>query len=165
MLRHIECPDSFVDLLIANMVKAFDYLDHPLVVSGANNMGARQFIVRLLASFLTDRLQFVQLSLDIFSEFLRITCGAPQGTILGPIAFVIAVNELLKKKPNRAKFADDLSLPLLLQLATVKDEFKLAFDELIMEAQEARMEVSKEKSMCKATCYESGLPQETHSRH
>jgi hypothetical protein len=61
ILSHLENPGSYVDVLIGDMIKAFDLLDHYIVVSGTAEMKARQFLVREMASFLSNRMQCVEL--------------------------------------------------------------------------------------------------------
>ena len=115
------------------MVKAFDLLDHYIVVSGTAETKAQQFLVRKMASFLGDRMQCVELKntqTTNMSKFLSITCGAPQGTKFGPLAFLIAVNKLVIQPKHRLKFADDLTLPTFRLVSSKSQALKHTLEEL-----------------------------------
>ena len=51
ILKHLENNGAYVDELFADIVKAFDSVDHNVVVEEAKAMGACPFVVRILASF------------------------------------------------------------------------------------------------------------------
>ena len=89
--------------------KAFDYVDHNVLIQKLVHLGVRSNIIKLLISFLSNRSH----NTNIFgekSDFLIITCGVPQGTVLGPKLFIILINGddcLLVKS---YKFVDDKTL-------------------------------------------------------
>ena len=70
--KHLENNWAYVDALFADIVKAFDSLDHNVVVEETKVMGTRPFVVRMLASFLFERYQCVQLPDHEPSEFVNI---------------------------------------------------------------------------------------------
>ena len=89
--------------------KAFDYVDHNVLVQKLVRLGVRSNIIKLLISFLTDRSH----NTHIFgkkSEFLSITCGVPQGTVAGPKLFVILINGDKCSFVTNLKFVDDKTL-------------------------------------------------------
>ena len=69
----------------------------------------------MVASFSSGREQCVVLPNGDSSGFILISCGAPQGTKLGPLAFLIIFNNVLPNFDNTFKFADDLTLLNLCQ--------------------------------------------------
>jgi hypothetical protein len=130
------------------MVKTFDLLDHYIVVSGTAETKAQQFLVRKMTSFLSDRMQCVELKntqTTKMSKFLSITCGAPQGTKFGPLAFLIAVNKLVIQPKHRLKFADDLTLPTFRLVSSKSQALKHTLEELQRQASEAKLQISTEK--------------------
>ena len=70
ILQHLENNGAYVDASFADAVKASDSLDHNVIVEEAKAMGARPFVVRMLASFLFERSQCVQIPDHEPSEFV-----------------------------------------------------------------------------------------------
>lgn len=93
----------FIDL-----AKAFDTVDHALLVRKLYQIGVRGLPLKLIKSYLFERQQFVQIE-NSKSDFQLITYGVPQGTVLGPILFIIYINNLcnLNIKGNIITYADD----------------------------------------------------------
>ena len=96
----------FIDLS-----KAFDTVNHDILLKKLKNYGIRNNHLEILASYLKNRKQYVFHNIH-HHDFLPITCGVPQGSILGPLLFIIYVNDFhnSSKLLTEVMFADDTNL-------------------------------------------------------
>ena len=74
-----------------DFAKAFDTVDHRILLSKLQNYGIREVAKDWFESYLTNRKQVVKVD-NILSEQKFITCGVSQGSILGPILFLLYIN-------------------------------------------------------------------------
>lgn len=83
----------FVGMILLDLQKAFDTVDHSIVLMKLEALGLCQDITRWFQSYLSDRKQLVDVS-GTLSSYAHISCGVPQGSILGPLLFLIYVNDM-----------------------------------------------------------------------
>ena len=101
-----------VDIIYLDLSKAFDKVPHSLLLLKLNSYGISGSLLSWFSSYLTDRYQRVVLD-GVYSDWLLITSGVPQGSILGPLLFLVYVNDLpsyINSQSTIALFADDSKL-------------------------------------------------------
>jgi hypothetical protein len=99
--------DTAVRIFFTDFTKGFDLIDHNILLAKLAKLGVSDVLIRWIAAFLTNRKQRVRVD-GVLSEWKYPKGGIPQGTKLGPLLFLIMVNDLVKNWPGRAKFVDDL---------------------------------------------------------
>ena len=101
-----HCVGVFKDLS-----KAFDTINHLIMTNKLENYGVHGTALSWFEDYLTNRKQYVSFQ-SKNSQQLNIRCGVPQGSILGPLLFILYINDIVRSSPNLKfiLFADDTNI-------------------------------------------------------
>ena len=96
----------FIDLQ-----KAFDTINHSILLKKLEHYGITGVELSWFSSYLSKRKQFVSVH-GSTSDYLEVKCGVPQGSVLGPLLFLIYINDLpsVSKVLSFYVFADDTDI-------------------------------------------------------
>ena len=120
-----------VDVIYLDFMKAFDTVPHKRLVNKLKAYGVSGEILDWITEYLKDRTQVVVLNGEK-SNIGIVISGIPQGTVLGPLLFVIYINDLLDSiESNGFLFADDAKL--LREITCQADSLNLQNDIKILE--------------------------------
>ena len=108
--KHIDNNDIIGNINI-DLRKAFDLLNHGILCKKLEAYGCREITIKWFHSYLYERKQNVFIE-KTSSDFMSITHGIPQGSILGPLIFILYINDLplCLKNGYIHMYADDTSL-------------------------------------------------------
>ena len=126
-----KCADSIseskvVDVIYFDFAKAFDTVPHRRLIKKLNAYGIRGLTLDWIKSFLSDRHQYVKVN-DKLSKEGKVLSGVPQGSVLGPLLFVMYINDLPEvTNSDMYLFADDTKL--VEEINSAEDAIRLQLD-------------------------------------
>ena len=84
---------KYCGMVMLDLQKAFDTVNHQILLYKLKAMGFKREALALIQSYLSDRSQMVETG-GVLSEPKNITCGVPQGSIIGPLLFLLYINDM-----------------------------------------------------------------------
>ena len=140
---------SAVRVVLFDFKKAFDLIDHSILVEKFMTFDIPHGIIKRIVDFLIDRKQRVKLSQDCFSEWGSVPAGVPQGTKFGPWLFAMMINNLSVTDANLWKYLDNTTI------SEHVDKHKISrvqshVDELIEKTKDDKFQLNEAK--CKELC-------------
>ena len=78
--------------IFLDFCKAFDTVNHNILITKLHHQGFRGIVKKWFCSYLSERKQFVSIG-NAMSDYKQISCGIPQGSVLGPLLFLLYIND------------------------------------------------------------------------
>ena len=134
------------DLILLDFSKAFDKVSHEKLLFKLHQYGIRHETLQWIKAFLSNRLQQVVVDNDK-SDTVPVTSGVPQGSVLGPILFLIYINDLPDEVRSKVRlFADDTAV--YLAVTNLNDAQQLQQDLDKLQLWEDRWDMEFNPSKC-----------------
>ena len=135
-----------------DLSKAFDKIDHNILLSRLQAYMFPPVLVNIIKSFLINRTQCVSVSGSV-SPSVIVTSGVPQGSVLGPILFIVYINDIFYQHffGTLSGYVDDLKL-----LSLDGAELKYDTDKLLNWVDINKLSINVNK--CSLLCFESKKP-------
>ena len=123
---------EMIGVVLVDFKKAFDLVDHDILLTKLKLYGIRNETLLWFKSYLSQRQQQVSIN-NTKSSFRHISCGVPQGSILGPLLFLLFINDLPLYTNNvlTDMYADDTTLYFIHKsLEAIERNLQTALNEL-----------------------------------
>ena len=102
----LDTPGFVIRILFLDFRKAYDLIDHNILLENCCKIGIRPALVTWLASYLSGRTQITKFGNEV-SDRVAVNGGVPQGSRLGPVAFIVHINGLPSALAKRERTFDN----------------------------------------------------------
>ncbi len=121
----LDTPGFVIRIMFLDFRKAYDLIDHNILLENCCKIGIRPALVTWLASYLSGRTQVTKFGTQV-SDRVAVNGGVPQGSRLGPVAFIVHINSLPSalKKPERtsdSEVSDDDDVTIFMNDTTISE--------------------------------------------
>ena len=106
---HRDKRKTSIVLAFAHLRKPFDLVDYTVAITKAINLCPHPNLIAWVVVFPWGQQQAVRYQ-GCVSSLHHLTCGVPYGTTMGPLCFLMAINDALNDTPHRWKYEDDSTL-------------------------------------------------------
>ena len=152
LLHHIDdvlndlSADANADVIYLDFAKAFDKVDHKILLKKLRSYGIGGRLYHWIESFLTGRNQFVVVE-GCNSYIISVLSGVPQGTVLGPLLFLLYINDIedVVNHSHVKIFADDSKLHKLIKSLTDRLLLQEDLENVVSWASANNMELNQDK--------------------
>lgn len=137
-----------VSCLFIDLMKAFDSMKHDILLRKLSQIGLSRQDIKWCFSYLTARQQYVDVE-GHSSELITTNMGVPQGTILGPLFFLVYVNDIATYVPlhEALQYADDTSCIISsFNMADTMENVCASYASLKLWAEENKLEIQPTKT-------------------
>ena len=135
-------------ILLVDFRKAFDLVNHDLLIQKMSIYGIRNSALQWFTSYLTGRRQMVTIGRSV-SDVLPVLSGVPQGSSLGPLLFILLINDipLINKECSTHIYVDDTTLMASgPTIHTVNSHLQNGADSLNLWASQNKMVIHPDKT-------------------
>ena len=115
--REVLDKRDYAGILLTDLSKAFDCINHELLIAKLHTYGFSLESLRFIQSYLSNRVQRVKIYCS-FNDYGNVESGVPHGSISGPLFFNIFICDLSLDdvKIDLANYADDATTPMILKM-------------------------------------------------
>ena len=112
VIKSVNVSNQIMGIFI-DFSKVFDTIKHDILLKKLNHYGIRGIALELINSYLCNRKQYVYYDNQCYLDLSDISVGVPQGSVLGPLFFIVYVNDIINCMDSSIKFvmfADDTNI-------------------------------------------------------
>ena len=152
LLAHLDdilsglCENKDTDSIYLDYAKAFDKVDHGLLIDKLVRYGFHTKLIKWIHSFLSDRKQVVLVN-GVRSDEASVRSGVPQGSVLGPVLFLIFINDLetVLNSSTVRFFADDTRISHRIEYSTDREKLQQDLSNIVFWSKENNMMLHEQK--------------------
>ena len=155
--RGADSPNNRGTVVLTDFSKAFDLIDHTLLINKFLKLGVRESIIPWICSFISGRQQCVKYN-QTLSDFKTLRGGLPQGTRMGPIGFQCFINDFTPdNNVGIWKYVDDLTLAENC-LSSVTGDLQIELDRFVKWTKNNKLCLNPSKCQALQICFKRNPP-------
>ena len=155
-LQAAETPKAIIRACLIDFSKAFDRIDHNILIRKLQLLNMPPILLNWCAAFLRNRQQRVKIGQDK-SNWLPIFAGVPQGTKLGPLFFLVMINDLTTTAPMY-KYVDDCTVFEVTSHSSASSDLQTHLDSINQWIVNNNMRINAKKTKELNICFAKSPP-------